>query len=81
MGSFLLCAGAAVAQSSMTDQQVLDYIRQGLSEGRQRQELTSELALKGVDRSQLDRVRRLYNAASKEAAASASAAFAFATSS
>ena len=73
LGSFLLCAGAAFAQSAMTDQQVLDYIRQGLSEGRQRQELTTELALKGVDRSQLDRVRRLYNAASKEAAASATA--------
>ena len=70
-GAFLLVAASALAQSAMTDQQVMDYVRQGLSEGKQNSQILTELTLKGVTRDQLQRVRRLYEASQKEEAAAA----------
>ncbi|MBQ6086513.1 MAG: SLBB domain-containing protein [Bacteroidales bacterium] len=55
----------------MTDQQVLDYIRQGFSEGKQNSEIVSELTLKGIKQDQIRRVRRLYEESEREDAAAA----------
>ena len=71
IGSFLLCVGVAFAQTEMTDQQVLDYVRQGLSEGKQNEEVLTELSLRGVKSDQIQRVRRLYRESQKEMAADA----------
>ena len=57
----LLLGAAAYAQSTMTDQQVLEYVKKGMEEGRDQQEMLRELTLKGVDRTQALRVRAMYN--------------------
>ena len=58
-GLFILC-GSVWAQSSMSDEQVLEYAQQGAAEGKTRDELISELALRGVNRAQAERVYALY---------------------
>ena len=59
------CAGVlfvslAWAQSTMTDTQVLEYVQQAMAEGKDRNTMISELSLRGVDRSQAQRVYALY---------------------
>lgn len=51
---------AAMAQSTMTDQQVLDYVKQGMAAGKSQKVMMQELVSRGVDRAQAQRVRRLY---------------------
>ena len=53
----LVCA----AQSMMTDEQVLEYIKSGVEQGKTRTELLTELMAQGVDRAQAERVRALYD--------------------
>jgi len=64
LGVFILMTGigsfSSYAQSSMTDQQVLDYVKQGVAEGKSQSDMAKELALKGVDRAQAERVRSIY---------------------
>ena len=70
----------ATAQSTMTDQQVLDYVKSGIASGKKQNDIVKELALKGVDRAQAARVKKLYeaqlggkeNAAAVESAVAAS---------
>ena len=54
------CAG--FAQSTMTDQQVLDYAQKAMASGKKQSDIVKELALKGVDRAQAARVKMLYEA-------------------
>lgn len=61
LAGMLLLGAAAYAQSTMTDQQVLEYVKKGMEEGRDQQEMLRELTLKGVDRTQALRVRAMYN--------------------
>ena len=56
----VLLGTGAFAQIRMTDQQVLDYIQQGLAAGKSQETMAQELALRGVDRAQAERVRALY---------------------
>ena len=57
----LLCAaGSAWAQGTMTDEQVLEYVQQGAASGKTREEMVSELTLRGVTRAQAQRVYNLY---------------------
>ena len=57
----LLClGGASYAQSTMSDEEVLEYVKQAVSEGRDQQEIIRALALRGVDEAQARRVERLY---------------------
>ena len=79
--SFLvLMPCTATAQSTMTDQQVLDYVKSGMASGKKQNDIVKELALKGVDRAQAARVKKLYeaqlggkeNAAAVESAVAAS---------
>ncbi len=58
-GLFLLC-GAVWAQSTMSDDQVLEYAQQAVAEGKSRDEIMAELTLKGVTRAQAERVYALY---------------------
>ena len=51
---------AAVAQSTMTDIQVLEYVKSGIEQGKSQEVLIRELAARGVDRAQAERVREMY---------------------
>lgn len=55
-----LAAGLAWAQGTMTDTQVLEYVRQGLAQGKGQQELVAELGLRGVTKEQAERVYKAY---------------------
>ena len=58
-GLFLV-SGLAWAQSTMTDSQVLDYVQQGLAQGKSQKELVAELSLRGVTKAQAERVYKAY---------------------
>lgn len=61
--AMLLClafGGSAYAQSRMTDQQVLEYVKEGMKSGKDQRTLASELARQGVTREQAERVKKLY---------------------
>ena len=53
-----MCSLSSFAQSTMTDQQVLDYVKQSLSAGKTQETIASELAARGVNRAQAQRVKR-----------------------
>ena len=57
---FMACSPLLMAQSSMTDQQVLEYVKQGMSEGKDQRQMATELARRGVTREQAERVKKLY---------------------
>jgi protein involved in polysaccharide export with SLBB domain len=59
----LMClglAGPALAQSTMTDKQVMEYVQTGLQQGKSQQQLSTELARRGVTKEQAERVKKLY---------------------
>lgn len=65
--SFIVClfvvssvSTIADAQVKMTDKQVLEYVKQGTKSGKDQKTLMQELALRGVDRAQAARVKKLY---------------------
>ncbi len=58
-GLFLV-SGLLMAQNTMTDEQVLEYAKQAMAEGKSRQDMIAELSLRGVDRAQAERVYALY---------------------
>lgn len=76
IAAFALCGLCAVAQSSMTDVQVLEYIKNGLAQGKSQRSLATELAARGVDRAQAERVRALYESQQTGAAQAKSVAIA-----
>jgi len=53
-------AFSALGQSTMTDKQVLDYVKQGMASGKSQKVMMQELVARGVDRTQAQRVRKLY---------------------
>ena len=61
----------AAAQSTMTDIQVLDYVKNGVEQGKSRQQMLTELAARGVTREQAERVRALYESRQTENARTA----------
>ena len=57
----VLCTAlVAIAQSTMTDIQVLEYVKAGVEQGKPQEQMLRELAARGVDRAQAERVRALY---------------------
>lgn len=63
--SFILSASLAFgvniyAQSQMSDQQVLEYVQNGMKSGKSQRIIVSELTRKGVTREQAERVKKLY---------------------
>ena len=64
VAGFMLVSTVANAQSSMTDEQVLEYVQQAMAEGKDRDDIARELSLKGVNRAQAQRVYALYQSRS-----------------
>ena len=46
--------------AQMTDQQVLNYVKDGIREGKEQKQMAAELARRGVTREQAERVQRMY---------------------
>lgn len=58
---FSLCVVVNVmAQSTMTDQQVMEYTKTAIAEGKTKETIGKELILKGVTRQQIMRVKEMY---------------------
>ena len=55
----MLGSGSLMAQS-MSDSQVLEYVKDGIRQGKEQKQLASELACKGVTKEQAMRVKQLY---------------------
>ena len=55
----MLGSGSLMAQS-MSDSQVLEYVKDGIRQGKEQNQLASELARKGVTKEQAMRVKQLY---------------------
>ena len=45
---------------SMSDSQVLEYVKDGIRQGKEQKQLASELARRGVTKEQATRVKQLY---------------------
>ncbi len=54
------CVSHGMAQSTMTDQQVLEYGKNALAAGKSKETIAKELMLKGVSRQQAMRIRKMY---------------------
>ena len=56
----MACSPLLMAQSGMTDQQVLEYAKDGIKQGKDQRTIATELARRGVTREQAERVKKLY---------------------
>ena len=63
----LICFSATpwAQGSSMTDQQVMEYVEMGMQQGKSQQQIATELARRGVTREQAERVKKLYEQGQK----------------
>ena len=63
----LICFSATpwAQGSSMTDQQVMEYVGMGMQQGKSQQQIATELARRGVTREQAERVKKLYEQGQK----------------
>ena len=57
---FVAAPAATLHAQTMSDEQVLNYVKDGLSHGKQQKQIATELARRGVTREQAERVRKLY---------------------
>ena len=57
----LFLAAPSVCAQTMSDQQVLEYVKQGMAEGKDQRQLATELARRGVTREQAERVKKRTN--------------------
>ena len=59
---FVLMLGStsSLMAQTMSDQQVLEYVKDGIKQGKEQKQLASELARKGVTKEQAMRVKELY---------------------
>ena len=57
---FMACSPLLMAQSGMTDQQVLEYAKDGVKQGKDQRTIATELARRGITREQAERVKKLY---------------------
>ena len=53
-------SGSMLAQQSMSDQQVLEYVKTGMQQGKDQRQIATELARRGVTQEQAKRVKKLY---------------------
>lgn len=56
----LLSGSSPLFAQSMSDSQVLEYVKDGIRQGKEQKQLASELARKGVTKEQALRVKQLY---------------------
>lgn len=54
------------AQSRMTDEQVMEYVKTGVEQGKDQRLIATELARQGVTREQIERVKELYRQNAQE---------------
>lgn len=62
--TLFMCLAAAIpaaAQSSMTDQQVIEYAKAAADAGKDQTQIAKELAARGVTRAQVERIRASYS--------------------
>lgn len=64
---FVFCVSNGMAQSTMTDQQVLEYGKNALAAGKSKETIAKELVAKGVTRAQAKRVKELYEKSAQTA--------------
>jgi protein involved in polysaccharide export with SLBB domain len=64
---FVFCVSNGMAQSTMTDQQVLEYGKNALAAGKSKETIAKELVAKGVTRAQAERVKELYEKSARTA--------------
>lgn len=57
---FMMGALPIMAQSGMTDSQVIQYVQEGTKQGKSQQQLIMELSAKGVSRDQVLRLKKMY---------------------
>lgn len=57
---FMMGALPIMAQSGMTDSQVIQYVQEGTKQGKSQQQLMMELSAKGVSRDQVLRLKKMY---------------------
>lgn len=55
-----LLSGTAFAQQTMSDDQVLEYVKMGMQQGKDQQQIATELARRGVTQEQAQRVKKRY---------------------
>lgn len=58
--SLLLLGLAGTAQAQMSDQQVVDYVKNGISAGKDKNQIGRELVVRRVTQSQLERLKVQY---------------------
>lgn len=58
LASVLLCSPV---RAQMTDDQIIDYVQQGVTAGKNQQQIAKELMLRGVSQSQLLRLKNQYD--------------------
>jgi hypothetical protein len=56
----LLWTAYVMAQSSMTDHQVMDYVMEENAKGKSRQQIVTQLMQRGVTKDQMRRIQRKY---------------------
>lgn len=56
----LMGSTTAMAQTGMTDEQVIQYVQEGLAQGKSQEQLMTELAAKGVTEEQALRLKQMY---------------------
>ena len=64
---FVFCVSNGMAQSTMTDQQVLEYGKNAMAAGKSKETIAKELVAKGVTRAQAERVKELYEKSARTA--------------
>ena len=55
-----LACGVWAQQSTMSDQQVIEFVEVGIAQGKSQQQIAAELSRRGVTREQAERVKQLY---------------------
>ncbi len=58
--ALMLGSTSSLMAQTMSDQQVLEYVKEGIKQGKEQKQLASELARKGVTKEQAMRVKELY---------------------
>ena len=56
----LMLGATPVTAQNMSDSQVLEYVKEGIRQGKEQKQLASELARRGVTKEQALRVKQLY---------------------
>ena len=56
----MLGSSSSLLAQSMSDQQVLEYVKEGIKQGKEQKQMAAELARKGVTKEQAIRVKELY---------------------